>query len=192
MSAGTISSTFRFGYYDEEDCQCCYDYVSHTDPETMASRAMLAKFGSGLYVGNRTMLCASSQMMTSKLAAKSGLKLLFRLCVAVFVFKDDFISASGLEFFYLPVDVLLALVCGATRVSVYHRFSSCCQRKGQMPDLQFCRAESADIASFPFDTATVKPINCFLYMPCGDFSPQGALLILRVSGQRLSLLCLLR
>ena len=62
------------GYYDEEDCQCCYDYVSHTDPETMASRAMLAKFGSGLYVGNRTMLCASSQMMTSKLAAKSGLR----------------------------------------------------------------------------------------------------------------------
>ena len=23
------------GYYDEEDCQCCYDYVSHTDPETI-------------------------------------------------------------------------------------------------------------------------------------------------------------
>ena len=23
------------GYYDEEECQCCYDYVSHTDPEEM-------------------------------------------------------------------------------------------------------------------------------------------------------------
>ena len=34
-----------------------------------------------------------------------------------------------------------------------------------MPDLQFCRAESADIASFPSDAATVKAINCFLYMP---------------------------
>ena len=21
------------GYYDEEDCQCCYDYVFGTDPE---------------------------------------------------------------------------------------------------------------------------------------------------------------
>lgn len=21
------------GYYDEEECQCCYDYVSHTDTE---------------------------------------------------------------------------------------------------------------------------------------------------------------
>ena len=41
----------------------------------IASRAMLAQFGSGLYVGNRTMLCASSQMMTSKFAAKSGLRL---------------------------------------------------------------------------------------------------------------------
>ena len=23
------------GYYDEEECQCYYDYVSHTDPETI-------------------------------------------------------------------------------------------------------------------------------------------------------------
>ena len=23
------------GYYDEEECQCYYDYVSHTDPEEM-------------------------------------------------------------------------------------------------------------------------------------------------------------
>ena len=23
------------GYYDEEECQCCYDYVSHTDPEAI-------------------------------------------------------------------------------------------------------------------------------------------------------------
>ena len=23
------------GYYDEEECQCCYDYLSHTDPEEM-------------------------------------------------------------------------------------------------------------------------------------------------------------
>ena len=23
------------GYYDEEECQCCYDYVSRIDPEEM-------------------------------------------------------------------------------------------------------------------------------------------------------------
>ena len=23
------------GYYDEEECQCCYDYVSHTAPEAI-------------------------------------------------------------------------------------------------------------------------------------------------------------
>lgn len=23
------------GYYDEEECQCCYEYLSHTDPEEM-------------------------------------------------------------------------------------------------------------------------------------------------------------
>lgn len=38
----------------------------------IASRAMLAKFGYGLNVGKTTMLCASSQMMTSKRVAKSG------------------------------------------------------------------------------------------------------------------------
>ena len=47
------------------------------------------------------------------------LELLLCLCVAVFVFKDDFISASGFEFLYLSVDVLIALVCGATCISVY-------------------------------------------------------------------------
>ena len=32
------------GYYDEEDCQCCYDYVSHTDPETILMMLEEARF----------------------------------------------------------------------------------------------------------------------------------------------------
>lgn len=31
----------------------------------------------------------------------------------------------------------LALICGAARISINHRFASCCKRKAEMPKLQF-------------------------------------------------------
>ena len=49
------------------------------------------------------------------------LKLLLRLGVAVLKLIHNLISARCLQFLYLPIDVLLTLVCGATRISVTHR-----------------------------------------------------------------------
>ena len=49
------------------------------------------------------------------------MKVLLHLGVSVFVFKYHFFRASGFEFSYLPVDILLVFIGGTARISVYHK-----------------------------------------------------------------------
>jgi len=56
---------------------------------------------------------------------------LFDLSVSVFVFKNDFLSASGFQFSDLSVDILFNLVGRATGVSIIFHILPPCKRKGK-------------------------------------------------------------